>query len=182
MIKKVNEEDLMKDSLGRYRTSSLFIESSVKGNVAFWTIQDQDREIDGVKYPSLKQIYMAYNHIPYSEYDFAIAVFGSWDHWDRLSNESNKILIAMFTSWRLEMEIKIRASSLRDILQTSGSSDSAGLAAAKYIAERGWEKRAGRPTKAAVEKETKAQAGINKAINEDATRIGMEGDASTKLH
>lgn len=182
MIKKVNEKDLMKDSLGRYRTSSLFIETPVKGNEAFWTMQDQDREVKGKVYPSLKQIYMTYYHIPYSEYEFAIDVFGSWDHWDRLSNESNKIIISMITAWRLEMEIKIRANSLKDILRTSGSSDSAGLAAAKYIAERGWEKKAGRPTKAAIEKETKVQAGINKAINDDASRIGMEGETSTKLH
>ena len=179
-VEKVGVNDF-KDSLGRYRTSSLFYEYAVKGISPKWTIQDQSREVGGITYPSLKVLYMEMDHIPYSEYEFAEIHFGSWDHWDRMSNDSNKNLVAMFTTWRLEMEVKLRASALKQIIKEGKNGGAAALAAAKYIAEKGYEKRAGRPTKAAIAKETKVQSGIAQSLLEDAERIGLE-DESIKLH
>ena len=180
-VEKVGVNDF-KDSLGRYRTSSLFYEYAVKGLPPIWTMQDQTRVVGEVTYPSLKVLYMEMDHIPYSEYEFAEIHFGSWDHWDRMSNDSNKNLVAMFTTWRLEMEVKLRASALKQIIKEGKSGEGASsLAAAKYIAEKGYEKRAGRPTKAAIAKETKVQSGIAQSLLEDAARVGLE-DEPTKLH
>jgi len=180
-VEKVGINDF-KDSLGRYRTSSLFYEYAVKGMTPKWTIQDQTRVVGEVTYPSLKVLYMEMDHIPYSEYEFAEIHFGSWEHWDRMSNDSNKNLVAMFTGWRLEMEVKLRASALKQIIKEGKSGEGASsLAAAKYIAEKGYEKKAGRPSKAAIAKETKVQSGIAQSLLEDAARVGLE-DEPTKLH
>jgi hypothetical protein len=179
-VEKVGVNDF-KDSLGRYRTSSLFYEYAVKGMSPKWTMQDQTRVVGEVTYPSLKVLYMEMDHIPYSEYEFAEIHFGSWDHWDRMSNDSNKNLVAMFTGWRLEMEVKLRASALKQIIKEGKTGGASSLAAAKYIAEKGYEKRAGRPTKASIAKETKVQSGIATALLEDAERIGLE-DEPSKLH
>ena len=180
-VEKVGINDF-KDSLGRYRTSSLFYEYTQKGLTPLWTVQDQTRVVGDVTYPSLKVLYMDMDHIPYSEYEFAEIHFGSWDHWDRLSNDSNKNLVSLFASWREEMEVKLRASALKQIIKEGKSGEGASsLAAAKYIAEKGYEKKAGRPTKAAIAKETKVQSGIAQSLLEDAARIGLE-DEPTKLH
>ena len=48
-------------------------------------------------------------------------------------------------------------------------------------AEKGYEKKAGRPSKAAIAKETKVQSGIAQSLIDDAARIGLE-DEPTKLH
>jgi len=180
-VEKVGVNDF-KDSLGRYRTSSLFYEYAQKGLTPLWTVQDQTRVVGDISYPSLKVLYMDMDHIPYSEYEFAEIHFGSWDHWDRLSNDSNKNLVSLFASWREEMEVKLRASALKQIIKEGKSGEGASsLAAAKYIAEKGYEKKAGRPSKAAIAKETKVQSGIAQSLIEDAARIGLE-DEPTKLH
>ena len=47
--------------------------------------------------------------------------------------------------------------------------------AAKYLADKGWEeKKAGRPTKAAVERETKQQAAMKVSVLEDYKRLKGE--------
>lgn len=178
-VEKVGINDF-KDSLGRYRTSSLFYEYAIKGMTPRWTIQDQSRKVGNVTYPSLKVLYMDMDHIPYNEFEFAEIHFGSWEHWNRISNDSNKNLVAMFTGWRIEMEVKLRAAALKQIIKEGKTGGASALAAAKYIAEKGYDKRAGRPTKAAIAKETKVQSGIAQSLLEDAERIGLEDEPSDK--
>ena len=71
-----------KDSVGRYRTQSLFREmNSGKGEFdPLYTLKDEDPKGN---LPSLKQMYLKANDP--TEYEFAIAAFGEWHHWDILS-------------------------------------------------------------------------------------------------
>jgi len=179
-IKKVGTNKL-RDALGRYKTVSLFYELAIKQEEAKWTMKEEDRMEKGIKYPSLKAIYLAMDHIPYNEYEFAEKYFGSWEHWDRLSNESDKRLVTMVSGWRTEMEVKLRAAALKQIIAEGKSGGASALAAAKYIAEKGYDKKAGRPTKASIAKETKVQSGIATALLEDAERIGLESEL-IKVH
>ena len=81
-----------KDDLGRYRTQSLFWELRHGVDTSkyppVFTTKDEDIERDGVEYKSLKKIYMSYDHIPGFEYEFALEHLGSWDHWNKLANDT----------------------------------------------------------------------------------------------
>lgn len=167
--------DVMLDKMGRYRTSSLFWEyrKDAEKYPPLFTTKETDLEVDGVTYRSLKAIYFSYDHIPHNEYEFAMDVFGSWDHWIWITTKSQ--LKAMFSAWREELEIKIRANAVRTIITQSRDPEK-GLAAARMIAsgEHKGEAKRGRPSKAEVERERKIAAGVRDTLEEDMERLGLK--------
>lgn len=166
--------DVMLDKMGRFRTTSLFWEyrKDAEKYPPLFTTKDRDYTVDGVTYRSLKAIYFSYDHIPSNEYEFALDVFGSWEHWIWITTKSQ--LKGMFASWREELEIKIKANAIRTIIQQSRDPEK-GLAAARMIAsgEHKGETKRGRPSKAEVERERKIEAGVRDNLEADMERIGL---------
>lgn len=166
-----------KDSMGRFLTYSLFWEFRRENDKPIFTIKSRDIERDGVEYPSLKRFYMSLATFPEDgEYDFATSVFGEdegWEHWQKLL--SNRQLYSdYFSKWREELEIKRRAEAIKELTKASRQG-SKGVSAAKYIAEKGWQKRAGRPSKDEINRERKIAAGIHSETMEDIERLKEEG-------
>lgn len=168
---------VMKDKMFRYRTTSLFWETrtSIRPTEIdydpIFTLKDRDIIKDGVTLYSLKNIYMAYDHIPEYEYEFALDVFGSWDQWQRLANDST--IRTHIKDWRLEVEVKLKAEAIRAMLAASREGDAKGVAAAKYIADKGYSVKRGRPSKEEVERERKISAGVSKDLEHDMERLGL---------
>lgn len=173
---------VMKDTGGRYRITSLFWEKRGIGEreekyEPLFTTKDNPHTVPTVDkkgmvtYPSLRQIYMSYDHVPGHEYEFALDVFGSWDHWVALCKSTLK---GMFQEWRDELAIKMKAEAIRNVIQASRDSSSAGLNAAKYLADEGYKpKRPGRVTKEEKEREIKMAAGVRDNLAEDMERLGL---------
>lgn len=164
----------MKDVRGAWRTSSLFYEYPDNGYTPLWTIMDTDRHNaeQNVLYPSLKQIYMSYEHVPGNEYDFALAVIGSWEHWLRLCKSPR--LRDMIASWREELEIRIRCNAVKSIMRTSVEGNAAGATAARWLAEKGYSPSRGRPSKAEKEGLLKQDARIQDELEDDLERVGLK--------
>lgn len=177
MSRKSYKYQELKDDMGRYRTQSLFWEYRFKEDEAkyppLFTIKDYDLEKDGITYPSLKQIYMGYDHIPGFEYEFAMDVFNSWDHWNKLANETIPVIRNEFRAWREELEIKLKAAAIKSLILTSKEPDAKGFNAAKYLADKGYAPQRGRPSKEEVEREKKVQAGVSKELEDDMARLGL---------
>ena len=170
----------LKDSIGRYRTQSLFWEFAFlnqdRDNVLepIFTLKDYDLKKGKVVYPSLKLIYMSYDHIPGFEYEFAMDVFNSWDHWNKLASDTaNKQIRDAITSWREELDIRIKAQAIKALIQSSRIDDSKGFNAAKYLADKGYTPTRGRPSKEELERHKKVEAGVNKELEEDMARLGL---------
>lgn len=166
----------LKDDRNVIRTTSLFFESKREAdpvNTPIFTLKDFDYTIDGVTYISLKLIYFSYDHIPGFEYEFAMDVFGSWDIWTKITKSSIRHEIQ---AWREELEIKIKAQAIKAMMNASRTDDAKGVAAAKYLADKGYiegNTKRGRPTKEDVERERKIQAEVRDSVAEDMERIGM---------
>lgn len=159
------DKQLMKTSVGVPLTQGLFLEIGYK-DYAVYTLKDEDHIIDGKVYPSLKRLYLEMEDV--GEYEFANTYLLGWQHWLRLC--SNKAVAAHVQVWREELEIKLRSKALKEIIKKSKIET--GINAAKFLAEKGWDKRkAGRPTKEDVERETRIQADINRMFEEDLSRI-----------
>ena len=179
-IKKYEFSEL-KDKMGRFRTQSLFWEYAFINNVReeenildpIFTLKDQDIVKEGITYPSLKKIYLSYDHVPGFEYEFAIDVFNSWDHWVKLADNSTADIKAHIRSWREELEIKLKAKAIKSIMQTSLMDDAKGFNAAKYLADKGYTPTRGRPSKEELERHKKVEAGVNKELEEDMARLGL---------
>jgi hypothetical protein len=156
----------LKDEIGNFRTLSLFLETNVTSHTALFTLKDDDYEKDGVQYLSLKRLYLSYDDP--TEWEFVMAVFGNWRHWQRIIG--NKILFSYIEQWRDEQEIKLRSKGIKSLVRMSKDKDSA----AKWLAEGAWKGKRGRPSKAEIEREKKIQANIVKDLDEHWDRLMKE--------
>lgn len=148
----------LRDSRGHPLTQSLFLEIDYS-EAAVYTLKEDDHKLNGKEYPSLKRLYLECEDP--TEYDFAKKYLLGWNHWKRL--QENKTIRKHIEEWREELEYKIRSQAVRDIINMSAN-ESGGFQAAKWLADRGWDKRAaGRPTK----KDKELEDNFNSRIEED---------------
>jgi len=160
----------MQDVTGKPLTQGLFLEVGY-GEAAVYTLKEQDHELNGKRYLSLKRLYL--ETADPTEYEFATTYLLGWKHWLRLCE--NKALRAHIDEWRDELEIKLRSKAIKYILDSS-SGPMANVQASKWVADRGWAVRgAGRPSKADVEREKKIQAGIGDEYAADVLRLVPKG-------
>ena len=162
--------------MGRYRTLSLFIETAQDTDEALdpiWTLKNYDHTKGDKIYPSLKRIYLSYNHIPGFEYDFAVETFGAWEHWLKLCKSSKDIRVAI-QAWREELDVRIKSKAMKQMMIASLDDDAKGVNAAKYLADKGYEPKRGRPSKEEVARQTKIDAGVNKDLEDDMSRLGLK--------
>lgn len=162
-----NTRDVYVDDRGRYKTLSLFLESTYdKG--ALFTLKDYDHEYHGRTYPSLKKLFLETSDP--TEYIFATKHLAGWDHWQKIC--ANKVLAQHVNKWRYELELKLRSEGIQWVIKSARSKQN--WLAAKFLAEKGWETRiAGRPSKEEVERELKIQADIDNEYSDDLERIRL---------
>jgi len=158
------------DHVGAYRTQSLFLETNGTSGLPILTLKELDWEYKGQVLPSLRKMYMEIADP--EEYEVAIQVLGSWEHWLRLLE--NKKIMGYIQQYRDELEVKIRSCAVKAMVQTATLDGSKGTSAAKYIAEKGWSKRkAGAPSKLEKERELKITTKISDEVEDDLKRLGI---------
>ena len=116
----------LKDEMGRYRTQSLFWELRYGVDAKYppiFTLKAEDITRDGVEYLSLKKLYMAYDHVPGLEYEFAMDVFNSWDHWQKLANDTIPGIKDEIKAWRDELDIKNKALGIKALMNAARDND-----------------------------------------------------------
>jgi hypothetical protein len=147
---------------GGYLTQSLFLELGYDPN-AIYTLGEEDKTYKGKLLPSIKKLYLQAEDL--GEYDFATTYFCSWKHWQRLLG--NKVILKHIEEWREELEIKIRSAAIKEISEMPDS-----FQAAKWLADRGWDKRAaGRPSKDEQAKEKRIAQSISDEFKGDIIRL-----------
>lgn len=169
-MKKYDKSEL-RDAQGRYRTQSLFFETNLSNLTPIFTLKEHDHTYDGKTYISLRQLYLEYAHAPIEgEYDFAIEVFGSWKHWQKICNAP--YLQEHLEEWREELAFKKRTQAIKAIHQTATTEGSKGTAAAKWIAEEGWRgSQRKRVSKAEKDRQEKLNSRISDEVNDIAKRL-----------
>lgn len=170
---------LMVSTNGRRVIRSLFLET-VAGHVLelgvsrpLFTLKDRNIVKDGLTYWSMKNIYLSYDHIPGFEYQFAKDVFGSWEHWDMLANSSD-LVKDQIDNWKQELTIKLQAQALMALYKTALHEGSKGTPAARYLVDKGWEAKRGRPSKTEVESVKKEMSRMDEDIAADIKRLGLK--------
>lgn len=165
-------ETILSERVGKRRIGSLFWEKRYE-NFEFeplFTFKDDDHIVDDKVYYSLKKIYLSYDHVPGYEYEFALDVFGSWEHWQQLLNSQYK---DEFRKWQEELLVSIKSKAIKNIIKISSQDSTSASLANKYLADKGWEKKAGRPSKEEVEREKKQAAGVSRDLADDMKRLGL---------
>lgn len=156
----------LKDSSGRPLTQGLFLETEYNYERAVYTLKDEDHKVNGITYPSLKRLYLE-EEDP-TEYSFATTHLLGWSQWTRMCE--NKTLRKHIDEWREELELKLRSRAIADIIDMSAQEK--GFQAAKWLADKGWDKRgAGRPTKDRTEHEKRMEDRLNDEYGDDFKRL-----------
>lgn len=162
------EKEQLQDTMGRPLTQSLFLEIGYS-DYAVYTLKEFDYVYKGREYPSLKRLFLL-EEDP-TEWAFATKHLLGWQHWKRLCE--NKALAKHFAEWREELELKIRSGAVREMQSLCGS-ESGNFSAAKYLSDRGWDKKAvGRPGKGELEKEERIAEHVSKEFTDDIARLQL---------
>lgn len=150
--------------MDRPLTQMLFLEVNYDAR-AVYTLKDVDHVWNGKDYPSMRRLYLEMGDP--TEYQFATTYLLGWKHWQRICE--NKLLRKHVDEWREELEVKLRSEGVHAALVQARSGS---WQAAKWLVDKGWvESKAGRPSKADVERETKMQARIADEFTDDYERL-----------
>jgi len=170
--------DQLKDSQGRFRTQSLFWEHRHESYPAHFTTKKHQISRDGKTYISLYEKYMEISDP--TEYQVAIRLLGSWDHWQALLG--SKWFQELVTEWRNELRVKMESERYFEMIEevdnaTASGKDARKIQATKWLAERytpAEQKRRGRPTKEEKKAHLKEVERDAQDLAADAASIGMK--------
>lgn len=162
-----------KDSQGRFRTQSLFCEHQHESYPAYFTLKKYDHTKNGIVYRSLYRKYMEIGDP--TEYQVAVRLFGSWDHW--LTLIKSKWFMDHLTGWREELLVKLESDRYHEMRGVAEGKDGAqAVQATKWLADRYGEKetaKRGRPSKAEKKAHLERQSKNAAELEEDADRLGL---------
>lgn len=155
------------DDQGRPLTQSLFLEINYDDKYAVYTLKGYDHTYKGNVYPSLKRLYLEANDP--TEYLFATKYLFDYNQWNRICE--NVVLRKYVDEWRNELDLKMRSEGIREMLSLARS-ENGNFQAAKFLVERGWDKRgAGRPSKAERDKLVAQDKRISTEFADDFARL-----------
>jgi hypothetical protein len=97
---------------------------------------------------------------------------GSVEHWNRLCEASWFDL--ELSQWRRELDQMLTAEAIQKVIEIAKGDGAQALSAAKYLAEQGWVKTRGRPSKAEMSAELKKATKKMEEHEEDMARIGLK--------
>lgn len=158
------KKEQLVDTMGRPLSQSLFLELGYNTDYAIFTLNDEDKIYQDRVYPSLKKWYLKVGDP--TELTFARKCLLNWRHWKKLCE--NKLIRPYIEEWREELEVQIRAEGILSIVDQSMEN----FQAAKWLADRGWDKRgAGRPSKAEKQREKDIQDRIDQELKADVLRM-----------
>ena len=157
-------EDL-KDSMGRFRTQSLFVEHKHDSYPAPFTLKDKAHR--GAL--SMYEKYMDYSDP--TEYSVALGLLGSWRHWQMLCDAP--WFQPFVERWRAELKTKLEYERFKE-METQAKSGN--VRASSWLDDKYGPKtktKRGRPSKAEKNKILREEQEDTKLIQEEATRLGL---------
>ncbi len=169
----------LKSDMGVTRTKSLFYELSYdKPDHVLFTIKEQDVELpNGRTAVALSKIFIEMTVADPTEFNFAQAVFGSWDIWEKLTKTHR--LKDEIVKWRKEATIRRKAIAFQSLVAEVQEGGKASFGAAKYLIEEPWSTKDARTRDGRAARkdarETASEAFERAAINDDLKRLKDEG-------
>ena len=164
---------------GVIRTKSLFWELDYQSDDCIFTLKEEEcSTATGRALVPISRLFIEMTIDDPTEYEFADAVFGSWDVWDKIRN-SDKRLVEHIEKWRREADVRRKALAFRTLLNEVKLGGKSAFGAAKYILEEGWKKTDARTTdgrkERAKQRETAEEAFKRTGVDEDIKRLREEG-------
>lgn len=135
---------------------------------AIYTLKPRDHVYKGKKLPSIKRLYLEMEDP--TEYNFVYQYFLDRDHWQQIKR--NKLIADHMVGWAEELEVRARARGVSAMFDLALDGEKPNYQASLFLAKGGWlDRPAGRPSKEAVQRETKIQAKIKEEFGNDLMRL-----------
>jgi hypothetical protein len=160
----------LKTDNGIIRTKSLFYELSYDDpDFALFTLKEEDIVMpNGKSATALGKLYIAFATMDPTEYQFANAVFGSWEVWEKM--QTTVPLKKHIDKWRREAEVKRKSMAFESVVN---------FTAAKFLINEEWKSkedgRTARKEKNAKDKSTSQEAFERAGVNDDLKRLKDQG-------
>ena len=160
----------LKDSLGRPRTQSLFVEYKHDKYPAPFTLKPYDHR-------GRMSMYRKYMEIgDPTEYSQAIGLLGSWEHWQTLC--AAEWFKPFVEKWRAELKVKYESERYREMQEVADTCKGTpqGIQATRWLAERYSTPTApkrGRPSKAEKKAALRRELEEDELLQEEALRLGL---------
>lgn len=98
-----------------------------------------------------------------TDYKAAMELIGDWEHWTILV--SNPVFKSHLEEWRKEVVVKLKSEAITELRKRAKTEN--GTAAAKYLADRGYEPKSAKGT-------AKPKKQEEDRLSSDAARIGLK--------
>ena len=168
------DKSILRDGRGRYRTN-IFAEINQRNHTVsppLYTMREEMHK--GL--PSAYSVYMDAQ----SEYEAAMILVGSWNHWQRLlkvnvfmKGEEDSHLWSGLEAWREEKEIQDRAVAYNQLKISAATGN---VQAQKMIFDGKNSGKRGRPSNSEVQKQAKKMAKDASDIKDDLKRLRLVGN------
>tara|TARA_R110000824_G_scaffold344886_1_gene531533 strand:+ start:775 stop:1263 length:489 start_codon:yes stop_codon:yes gene_type:complete len=159
------DKSRLRDDRGRPLTQALFLEMGYTDYSVF-TLKEEDYEYKGKTYPSLKKLFVEFEDP--TEYQFATTYLLGWQQWKKIV--ANQGLAKHINEWREELELRLVSQGIKDMIDQSA--DGGSFQASKYLADKGWDKRAaGRPSKKEQQKVQRISEKVSEEFGADILRL-----------
>ena len=160
----------LKDTVGRFRTQSLFVETPHPDYPAPFTLKTYDHK-GGI---SMYRKYMEIGDP--TEYRIAVGLLGSWEHWAHLCECT--WFKPYVEKWRNELAVKFESDRYQEMLDVAEmqKGTAQGVQATKWLAERystPAKPKRGRPSKAEKKAALKEATEEETLLKEEAQRLGL---------
>jgi hypothetical protein len=162
--------DTLKDTMGRFRTKSLFVEHKHDKYPAPYTLKPYNHK-------GAMSMYKKYMEIgDPTEYTQAEVLLGGWEHWETLC--ASEWFTEIVGKWRAELKVKMESDRWLEADETARnqSGTPAGMSATKWLSDKYGAKVApkrGRPSKAEKVLALNEYIEDNELTEEDAERLGL---------
>ncbi len=166
----------MKSEGGIWLTRSLFLETAVADDAkkyVLFTLKDENYE----GYQSFPNIYFALTENDPTEYEMAITLFGSWEHWLAVSESST--LKPVVAKLREEKNVKQKSKAIKYMLNEVAAKSNSSFQAAKLLLTKPWEDKEANTVKGRAAQKAKDKLEDSKVYGrtssqyDDAKRLGL---------
>lgn len=162
--KQEHIDNKFKNNRGAFLTTSMFIDHAYDYNLALYTWKDHDFKNEQGEFPSLKRLYLEMSDV--TEYEFATTYLDGWQHWKALL--ASPACRKHIDEWREELELKLRAQGLRQMIDMAQNEDKPSYQASKYLADREW---TGKTSKQQQKKDERQKTTLKTAFKSDLDRV-----------
>lgn len=163
----------LKDSKGRWRTQSLFLETSYQSTseaAPLYTMRPHDHEAQNL--PSFRRLYLEIADP--TEYRQATQLLGGWSHWQALLG--SKWFKDYIEEIRDELDVKLKSEAIMQALGILRDPEKLNTQTYQFFAEGKYQPKRGkgRPSNEEVASEARRRADVAERVRADAERLGIK--------